>query len=62
MAKLKAFIYTRTSGTVGKQNAGYGAKAQLKDCRDYCKANKLEVVGEFFDNGVSGAEFENHIS
>lgn len=56
--KQRAFIYTRTSGVVGKQNAGMGARAQLKDCRDFCKTNKLEVVQEFFDNGVSGREYQ----
>ena len=59
MEKLKGFGYYRTSGEIGVKNRGYGYSTQRKDVRDFCKKNDIELVGEFFSDGISGCEFDN---
>ena len=50
----KALLYFRTSGQIGKSNAGLGYEVQKDECRKYCKKNKIEIIGEYFDDGISG--------
>ena len=50
----KAYLYYRTSGQIGKANKGLGYEVQLDECRKYCKKNKIEIAGEYFDDGISG--------
>ena len=58
MAGVKAaFIYARTS-TETQVERGQGLDVQLKLCRDYCRKHRLEVRGEFVDEGVSGASID----
>ena len=52
----KALLYFRTSGQIGKANAGLGYEVQKDECRKYCRKNKIEVIGEYFDNGISGGD------
>jgi len=59
MGKLKGFGYYRTSGEIGVKNKGYGYSSQKKDVRDFCKENGIELVDEFFSNGVSGCSYED---
>ena len=50
----KALLYFRTSGQIGKSNAGLGYEVQKDECRKYCKKNQIEIIGEYFDDGISG--------
>ena len=50
----KAYLYYRTSGQIGKANKGLGYEVQLDECRKYCRKNKIEIAGEYFDDGISG--------
>lgn len=52
--KTKAFSYLRTSGL--GQAKGDGFTRQRDVIRHFAKANRLEVVQEFMDNGVSGTK------
>ena len=55
--KIKAVGYYRTSGKTGESNKGLGYSLQRKEVREYCKTNRIELVGEYFDNGISGTKF-----
>ncbi len=57
MAKT-AVSYLRTSGETGKANKGFGLETQRREIRDYCKKNKIELVREYVDDGISGTELE----
>ena len=50
----KAVIYLRTSGmsNVGEDKDSH--KRQLEAINNYAKRNKLEIVKQFYDKGVSG--------
>jgi site-specific DNA recombinase len=50
----KAFVYARVSTAV-QVEIGQGIDVQLKLCRDFCKQAKLDIVAEFTDKGISGA-------
>jgi DNA invertase Pin-like site-specific DNA recombinase len=52
--KTKAFGYLRTSGL--GQSKGDGFNRQRDAIKRYAKANRIEVVQEFADNGVSGTK------
>jgi DNA invertase Pin-like site-specific DNA recombinase len=52
--KTPAFAYLRTSGL--GQAKGDGLTRQREAIHRYAKANRIEVVQEFVDNGVSGAK------
>lgn len=49
----KTAIYARTS-TSGQEER-HTIESQLTDCRDYCETKGYPIVGEFVDDGVSGA-------
>ena len=51
----RAFAYMRvsTDGQTGEDS--FGLDAQKKPIIDYCKANDIEIVAWFVDEGVSGA-------
>lgn len=57
--KRRGYGYYRTSGEIGVKNRGYGYSTQQREVREYCKENNIELVGEFFSNGVSGVVFED---
>ena len=40
----KALLYFRTSGQIGKSNAGLGYEVQKDECRKYCKKNKIDIL------------------
>ena len=50
----KAVIYLRTSGmsNVGEDKDSH--KRQLEAINNYARKNKLEIVKQFYDKGVSG--------
>jgi DNA invertase Pin-like site-specific DNA recombinase len=50
--KMKAFSYVRVSGK--GQIDGDGFKRQAETVSRYAKANRVEIVQEFRDEGVSG--------
>jgi len=56
METKRAILYFRTSGATLKSNKGFGLADQSSDCEAYCKANGLEIVNTFCDNGVSGSD------
>jgi site-specific DNA recombinase len=56
-ARLRAVLYARVS-TDEQARTGYSLRQQLKALRDYCTAQRIEIVGEFADDGVSGAILE----
>ena len=56
--RLKGYGYYRTSGETGSQNRGYGLKQQKLEVRKFCEENKIDLIEEFTDDGISGLEFE----
>ena len=52
---MKAVIYTRVS-TETQATEGNGLEYQLNACRDYARANGLEIKSEHEDAGISGAK------
>lgn len=56
METKRAILYFRTSGETLKSNKGFGLADQESDCETYCKANGLEIVQTFCDNGISGSD------
>lgn len=52
MSKSKAVLYARFSP--GAKANCQSAEAQLTQCRAYCEFHKLEVIGEFSDEWISG--------
>jgi DNA invertase Pin-like site-specific DNA recombinase len=52
--KTKAFAYLRVSGK--GQIDGDGFPRQRESVQKYAKANKVEIVGEYRDEGVSGTK------
>lgn len=48
-----AVIYARVS-TKGQADSGVSIETQLNVCRQWCKRNGVEIVGEYHDDGVSG--------
>ncbi len=52
----KVFGYVRVS-TETQAEKGYGKDVQETAIKEYCKINKLEIVGIFRDLGVSGTIF-----
>ena len=53
----KGSIYARVS-TETQVERGQGLDVQLKLCRDYCRKRKVQVLGEYVDEGVSGATID----
>jgi len=53
---MKAVAYYRTSGATGKANAGDGMEVQRSMVREYARENDIEIVAEYTDDGISGAE------
>lgn len=47
-----AVIYARVF-TKGQADSGVSIETQLKVCRQWCKRNGVEIVGEYHDDGVS---------
>ncbi len=56
MAKTKAYAYLRVSGK--GQVKGEGFSRQRLAARRYAQANRIEIVGEYRDEGVSGTRDE----
>jgi len=56
---MKAVIYTRVS-TEDQAKEGVSLSAQLHKARAYCTAMDLEIVGEYTDEGISGAKGISH--
>lgn len=48
---MNVVIYARYSSSKQKDTS---IEAQLKECREYCKNNKYNVVGEYIDRALSG--------
>ena len=47
-------VYARVS-TQKQSELGQGIEVQLKLCREYCQREKIEIVREFVDRGISAA-------
>ena len=47
---MKVVIYARVS----TDDKGQDPQVQLDKCRQFCKFNEYEVIGEFVDEGISG--------
>jgi DNA invertase Pin-like site-specific DNA recombinase len=53
---VKAFAYLRTSSAANVGADKDSAKRQRAAIDAYAKANGVEIVGEFYDAAVSGAD------
>lgn len=51
-----AVLYYRTSGQIHSSNKSYGYETQRTMCRKWCRDNGVEIVGEYFSDGVSGSD------
>ncbi len=60
MEKKRCYIYTRVS--TAAQVEGYSLDAQKQRLYDYAKYRDLEVVGEYSDEGISGASVSGRVS
>lgn len=54
MKRAVAYCRVSTEGQVG--DGKFGIDSQMDMIRDYCKANDIEIVNWYIDEGVSGAE------
>ena len=54
MMMNKCVVYLRTSSLTNVGDDKDSHKRQEQACIDYCKSNRLEVDGIFYDSGVSG--------
>jgi site-specific DNA recombinase len=48
---MKAITYARVS--TDEQTKGFSISAQIETIREYCRAHKIKIVGEFIDAGFS---------
>jgi len=51
-----AVLYYRTSGQIHSSNKSFGYETQRTMCRKWCKDNGVEIVAEYFSDGVSGSD------
>jgi DNA invertase Pin-like site-specific DNA recombinase len=49
---MKIALYARVSTT----DKGQDPQMQLRELREYCERRKLDIVGEYIDNGISGSK------
>lgn len=54
MKRAVAYCRVSTAGQVGEDK--FGIEAQRDMIKDYCRANDIEVVNWYIDEGISGAE------
>jgi site-specific DNA recombinase len=52
-----ALLYYRVS-TTSQVEKGQGLEVQKKLCQDFCRAEGIEIAGEFSDEGISGATLD----
>ena len=49
---MKIALYARVSTT----DKGQDPQMQLRELREYCERRKLDIVGEYIDNGIIGSK------